>query len=79
MRVGLAQLHRAGLGQFAAAKRYQARNQHLHFPGKVQTLLQHEPTIEAIKAGKSPGAIKQTWLAGLEEFKKRREQFLLYK
>jgi uncharacterized protein YbbC (DUF1343 family) len=46
---------------------------------KLQTLLQHEPTIEAIKAAKAPGAIKQTWVAGLQDFKKRREQFLLYK
>jgi uncharacterized protein YbbC (DUF1343 family) len=46
---------------------------------KVQTLLQHQPTIEAIKAGKSLSEIKQLWATDLEEFKKRREKYLIYK
>ena len=46
---------------------------------KVQTLLQHQPTIDAIKAGKPLSAIKQSWTTDLAEFKKRRESFLLYK
>jgi uncharacterized protein YbbC (DUF1343 family) len=46
---------------------------------KLQTLLQHQATIDGIRAGKSLAAIKQTWNAELAEFKKRREQFLLYK
>jgi uncharacterized protein YbbC (DUF1343 family)/CubicO group peptidase (beta-lactamase class C family) len=46
---------------------------------KVQHLLQHEPTIEAIKAGKSLAEIKQSWAGDLEDFKKRREKFLIYK
>jgi uncharacterized protein YbbC (DUF1343 family)/CubicO group peptidase (beta-lactamase class C family) len=45
---------------------------------KVQHLLQHEATLEAIKAGKSLGEIKQSWTRDLEEFKKRREKFLIY-
>ena len=46
---------------------------------KVQTLLRHTPTIEAIKAGKALADIKQSWANDLEEFKKRREKFLIYK
>jgi uncharacterized protein YbbC (DUF1343 family)/CubicO group peptidase (beta-lactamase class C family) len=46
---------------------------------KVQHLLQYPPAIEAIKAGKSLAAIKQSWTSDLEEFKKRREKFLIYK
>ncbi len=45
---------------------------------KVNTLLQHTPTIEAIKAGKSLGEIKAAWLGELAEFKQRRKAFLLY-
>jgi uncharacterized protein YbbC (DUF1343 family) len=45
---------------------------------KVNTLLQHRETIVAIKAGKSLAAIKQSWAAELEQFKKRRERYLLY-
>ncbi len=46
---------------------------------KVNTLLQRAETIEAIKAGKSLPEIKQSWAAELEQFKQRREQYLLYK
>ena len=46
---------------------------------KVQRLLQHQPTIDAIKAGKTLAEIKQLWAPDLEEFKKRREKFLIYK
>ena len=46
---------------------------------KVNTLLQHTTTIDAIKAGKTLGEIKQAWAAELAVFKKRREPFLLYK
>jgi len=46
---------------------------------KVQPLLRHAPTIDAIRAGKSVADIKQSWTIGLEEFKKRREKFLIYK
>jgi uncharacterized protein YbbC (DUF1343 family) len=46
---------------------------------KVQMLLQHQPTLEAIKAGKSLSEIKQLWATDLEEFKKRREKFLIYR
>jgi len=45
---------------------------------KVNTLLQHRTTIDAIKAGKSLSEIKQTWAAELAAFEKRREPFLLY-
>jgi len=46
---------------------------------KVQTLLQDQSTIDAIKSGRTLNAIKQAWAADLAEFKKRREPFLLYK
>ena len=46
---------------------------------KVQTLLQDRMTIDAIREGKSPTEIKQSWASDLDEFKKRREKFLIYK
>ena len=46
---------------------------------KVEHLLQHPPTINAIRAGKTLTDIKQLWAGDLDEFKKRRERFLLYK
>ena len=60
-----------------------ARTFHRLYPGefaleKVNTLLQHAPTIEAIKNGQPIEEIKRSWPADLENFKKRREQFLLY-
>jgi uncharacterized protein YbbC (DUF1343 family) len=45
---------------------------------KVDRLLQERETIEAIKAGKPLGEIKQRWAVELEAFKKRRAQYLLY-
>lgn len=45
---------------------------------KFNTLLQHPVTIEAIKAGKTIGEIKQSWTAELAAFQKRRAPFLLY-
>jgi uncharacterized protein YbbC (DUF1343 family)/CubicO group peptidase (beta-lactamase class C family) len=46
---------------------------------KIAFLLRHPPTLEAIKAGRSLAEIKQSWEADLQEFRKRREGFLLYK
>jgi uncharacterized protein YbbC (DUF1343 family) len=46
---------------------------------KVQTLLQDRATLDGIKAGKSLADIKNSWAAGLADFKKRREAFLLYR
>ena len=46
---------------------------------KPINLLTSKPTLEAIKRGDSLIAIKQSWAADLEAFKKRREPFLLYK
>jgi uncharacterized protein YbbC (DUF1343 family)/CubicO group peptidase (beta-lactamase class C family) len=46
---------------------------------KTLPLLTTKPTLEAIKRGDSLIAIKQSWAADLEAFKKRREPFLLYK
>jgi uncharacterized protein YbbC (DUF1343 family) len=46
---------------------------------KVQTLLQHPETIEAIRAGKTLAEIKRLWAGDLEEFKRRREKFLMYR
>jgi uncharacterized protein YbbC (DUF1343 family)/CubicO group peptidase (beta-lactamase class C family) len=45
---------------------------------KVQTLLQHTPTIEALKAGKTISQIKAAWESELTDFKRRRQKFLLY-
>jgi uncharacterized protein YbbC (DUF1343 family)/CubicO group peptidase (beta-lactamase class C family) len=45
---------------------------------KMSPLLQHRPTLEAIRAGKPLAEIKQLWLPELETFKQRRQQFLLY-
>lgn len=54
-----------------------------HYPtnyalAKVQTLLQHQPTIDAIRAGKTLNQIKQSWEAELTNFKRRRQKYLLY-
>jgi uncharacterized protein YbbC (DUF1343 family) len=46
---------------------------------KINTLLQHAETIAAIKAGKAPAEIKQSWSVALAEFKNRRQPFLIYK
>src|SRR5437667_1354784 len=46
---------------------------------KVQRLLQHQPTIDAIKVGKTLAEIKQLWATDLEEFKKRREHVWSYR
>lgn len=46
---------------------------------KLQTLLQHPPTIDAIRAGKSLSDIRKLWVLDLEEFRRRREAALLYK
>ena len=45
---------------------------------KLNTLLQHEATLEAIKAGKPLAEIKQVWSAELADFKNRRRPFLIY-
>ncbi|HXT40753.1 MAG TPA: exo-beta-N-acetylmuramidase NamZ domain-containing protein [Candidatus Angelobacter sp.] len=46
---------------------------------KVQHLLQDPPTLDAIKAGKTLSEIKQLWANDLDEFRKRREKFLIYR
>jgi uncharacterized protein YbbC (DUF1343 family)/CubicO group peptidase (beta-lactamase class C family) len=46
---------------------------------KFNRLLSHEPTLEAIRQGKPLAEIKTQWSAELNEFKKRREKFLIYK
>jgi uncharacterized protein YbbC (DUF1343 family) len=46
---------------------------------KIQTLLAHRATLDAIKAGKSLADIRQIWTADLDEFRKRRAAFLLYR
>ena len=46
---------------------------------KVQHLLRHAPTVDAIRAGKSLAEIKESWTSDLEDYKKRREKFLIYK
>jgi uncharacterized protein YbbC (DUF1343 family) len=46
---------------------------------KVQPLLRDEALRDAIKAGESLAALKKRWVADLEQFKKRRARYLLYK
>ena len=49
------------------------------FPlSKVDRLLCHPPTIEAICQGKTIQQIEMIWQSGLVKFKKRRTEFLLY-
>ncbi len=45
---------------------------------KVQTLLQHTNTLEALKAGKPISQIKAAWENELTDFKRRRQKYLLY-
>jgi uncharacterized protein YbbC (DUF1343 family)/CubicO group peptidase (beta-lactamase class C family) len=45
---------------------------------KFNRLLVHKPTIDAIREQKPLGAIKSLWTADLEEFRARREKFLIY-
>lgn len=45
---------------------------------KIKHLLLHPPTLEAIRADKSLAEIRAAWQADLEEFQKRRSQYLLY-
>jgi len=45
---------------------------------KTRTLLRHEPTWSAIKAGKSRREIVSAWATELDDFKKRRAAYLLY-
>jgi uncharacterized protein YbbC (DUF1343 family)/CubicO group peptidase (beta-lactamase class C family) len=49
------------------------------FPAeKLQHLLLHPGTLEAIKVGKSLAEIHAAWAGDLDEFQKRRSKFLLY-
>jgi uncharacterized protein YbbC (DUF1343 family)/CubicO group peptidase (beta-lactamase class C family) len=45
---------------------------------KLQTLMQHQPTIDAIRAGKSLADIRSLWSNDLAEFEQRRRPFLIY-
>jgi len=46
---------------------------------KFDRLLGHKATINAIKANKPLAEIRQSWADALEEFKKRRAEYLIYK
>ncbi len=46
---------------------------------KLNTLLLHPSTVDAIRMGKTLAEIKQSWTPELDAFKKRREAFLMYK
>ena len=46
---------------------------------KTKSLLREPATSEAIRTNASLASIKKTWAADLDEFKKRRKNFLLYK
>jgi uncharacterized protein YbbC (DUF1343 family) len=45
---------------------------------KIQHLLLHEPTLQAIKAGKGLSEIRALWQPDFDEFQKRRAKYLLY-
>ena len=45
---------------------------------KVNNLLRHPATIDAIRRGENLSAIKKLWNAELADFRKRREKYLLY-
>jgi uncharacterized protein YbbC (DUF1343 family) len=45
---------------------------------KVNTLLQDQATIDAIRAGKGREEIKRAWHTELEKFRQRRRQYLIY-
>lgn len=45
---------------------------------RFNRLLVHSPTVEAIRAGRPVEAIKNSWRAELNDFRTRREKFLLY-
>jgi uncharacterized protein YbbC (DUF1343 family)/CubicO group peptidase (beta-lactamase class C family) len=45
---------------------------------KMRHLLLHPPTLDALKAGKPLKEIRVSWQTDLNEFKRRREKFLLY-
>jgi uncharacterized protein YbbC (DUF1343 family)/CubicO group peptidase (beta-lactamase class C family) len=47
-------------------------------PEKLSHLLLHEPTLDAIKAGKPLSEIRAGWQKDLDEFQKRRAKYLLY-
>ena len=46
---------------------------------RANRLLIHQPTLDAIKQGKSLAQIKTLWNKDLNDFRARREKFLLYK
>jgi len=46
---------------------------------KTKSLLREPATLEAIRNGASLASIKKEWSGDLEQFKKRRKNFLLYK
>jgi uncharacterized protein YbbC (DUF1343 family) len=45
---------------------------------KLKHLLLHQPTLDAIKAGKPLKEIRAAWQRDLDEFEKRRAKFLMY-
>ncbi len=57
---------------------------HRLYPGdyaldKIQTLLRHAPTLDAIRKGRSRAEIVASWNVDLTEFRQRREPHLLYR
>jgi uncharacterized protein YbbC (DUF1343 family)/CubicO group peptidase (beta-lactamase class C family) len=57
---------------------------HQHYPkefglDRFNRLLVNQPIVEAIRAGKTLPQIKNLWSANLNEFRARREKYLLYR
>ena len=46
---------------------------------KMRTLLRHEPTLDAIKAGRPLAEMKKDWEPELEKYRRRREAYLIYR
>jgi uncharacterized protein YbbC (DUF1343 family) len=61
-----------------------ARTLHRLYPkeftiDQFNRLLVHKATMDALKSGRSVSEIRATWTIDLEEFKSRRERYLLYR
>jgi hypothetical protein len=66
------------IGILIATKLHQMHPQEFGLD-KFNRLLVHKPTLEAIRAGKPLAQIKSLWSAPLNEFRSRREKYLIYR
>jgi len=45
---------------------------------RVQSLLRHQATLDAVRSGESMAAIRRLWQRDIEAFRYRRAKYLLY-